>query len=296
MSLRTSIGPYQLVRLVGRGGMAEVHLAIAHGASGFSRRVAIKTLAPELAADDELTRALIHEATIAGALHHRNLVSVLGLGVDDGEYYVVLEYVDGGDLASLVEDVAMPEALALHVVHEVALGLAFLHAARDHRGLPLGIVHRDVSPANVLVSTAGDVKLADFGIAKATALADLTAAGARKGKYAYMSPEQLAGEPVAPASDQFGLAVTLVELVAGHRPFAGDTPWATMDAIRTGAPDLANVPEDVAVLARRALAVDPRDRYRSIDDVIDAIVALRASRSPVGPRELGAWVSTRVTT
>jgi serine/threonine-protein kinase len=296
MSLRTSIGPYQLVRLVGRGGMAEVHLAIAHGASGFSRRVAIKTLAPELANDVDLTRALIHEATIAGALHHRNLVSVLGLGVDDGEYYVVLEYVDGGDLASLVEDTAMPEPLALHVVHEVALGLAFLHAARDDRGLPLGIVHRDVSPANLLMSTAGDVKLADFGIAKATALADLTVAGARKGKYAYMSPEQLAGEPVAPASDQFGLAVTLVELVAGHRPFAGDTPWATMDAIRAGAPDLAGVPDDVVLIARRALAVDPRDRYRSIDDVIDAIIALRASRPSVGSRELGAWVLTRITT
>jgi serine/threonine-protein kinase len=140
---------------------------------------------------------------------------------------------------------------------------------------------------------AGDVKLADFGIAKATALADLTVAGARKGKYAYMSPEQLAGEPVAPASDQFGLAVTLVELVAGHRPFAGDTPWATMDAIRAGAPDLAGVVDDVAVVARRALAVDPRDRYRSIDDVVDALVALLASRPPVGPRELGAWVTAR---
>jgi len=276
--------------------MAEVHLAVAHGASGFSRRVAIKTLAPELADDADLTSALIHEATIAGGLHHRNLVSVLGLGVDGGEYYVVLEYVDGGDLAKLVADAPMPEPLALHVVHEVALGLAFLHAARDGRGLPLGIVHRDVSPANVLVSMAGDVKLADFGIAKATALADLTVAGARKGKYAYMSPEQLAGEPVAPASDQFGLAVTLVELVAGHRPFAGDTPWATMDAIRAGAPDLAGVPDDVAAIARRALAVDPGDRYRSIDDLIDALVAPRASRPPVGPRELGAWVLTRITT
>jgi serine/threonine-protein kinase len=290
MSLRSSLGPYQLVRRIGRGGMAEVHLAIAHGASGWSRRVAIKTLAPELADDVELTRALIREATIAGALHHRNLLAVYGLGVDDGVYYVVMEYVDGGDLASLGTP---PEPLALHVVGELALGLACLHDARDERGLPLGIVHRDVSPANVLVSTAGDVKLADFGIAKATALADLTAAGTRKGKYAYMAPEQLAGEPVAQASDQFGLAVTLVELVAGHRPFAGDTTWATMDAIRTGTPDLAGVPDDVAGVARRALAVDPAARFPSIDELRAALAGIQRSRAPVGPRELGDWVSAR---
>src|SRR5438552_2669588 len=98
--IRTAIGPYQIVRFLGRGGMAEVHLALAHGASGFSRAVAIKTLAPELAGDPELERALIREATLGGALHHRNVVAVLGLGVDDGTYYVVLEYVDGGDLAA----------------------------------------------------------------------------------------------------------------------------------------------------------------------------------------------------
>jgi len=289
MSLRSSLGPYQLVRRIGRGGMGEVHLAIAHGASGFSRAVAIKTLVPELADDAELTRALIREATIAGALHHRNLVAVLGLGVDDGIYYVVMEYVDGGDLSTYLP---LPEPLALHVVHEAALGLAFLHAARDDHGLPLGIVHRDVSPTNVLVSSTGDVKLADFGIAKATALADLTAAGTRKGTYAYMAPEQLAGEPVAQASDQFGLAVTLAELVTGRRPFAGDTPWATMDAIRTGAADLDGLADDVAALVRRALAVDPAARFASIDELRVALAAIQRSRAPVGPVELGAMIAS----
>jgi serine/threonine-protein kinase len=264
-----------------------VHLAIAHGASGFSRAVAIKTLVPELADDTDLTRALIREATIAGALHHRNLVAVLGLGVDDGIYYVVMEYVDGGDLGTYMP---LPEPLALHVVHEAALGLAFLHDARDERGLPLGIVHRDVSPANLLVSSTGDVKLADFGIAKATALADLTAAGTRKGTYAYMAPEQLAGEPVAQSSDQFGLAVTLAELVTGRRPFTGETPWATMEAIRTGAADLDGLEPDVAALVRRALAVDPAARFGSIDELRQALAVIQRSRSPVGPVELGAMI------
>ena len=285
-----TLGPYQLVRRLGRGGMAEVHLAIAHGASGFERRVAIKTLAPEHAGEPELERALIREATLAGRLHHRNLVAVTGLGVADGRYYVVMEYVDGGDLAGLLDGSPLPGSLALHIASEVALGLAHLHAVTDEHGLPLGLVHRDIGPANVLVSTTGDVKLADFGIAKATALADLTAAGTRKGTYAYMAPEQLAGEPVDAASDQFGLAVMLVELVTGHRPFAGDTPWVTMDAIRRGDADLGAMAADLAAIARRALAVAPADRYASMTELCAALTEARRSREPVGPVELGRWV------
>ena len=282
----TSIGPYQLVRRLGRGGMAEVHLAIAHGASGFARQVAIKTLAPELAGEADLERALIREALLGGALRHRNLVAIEALGVADGRYYVVMEYVDGGDLARLG---ALPEALALHVASELALGLHHLHEARDERGLPLGLVHRDVGPANVLVSTTGDVKLADFGIAKATALADLTAAGTRKGTYAYMSPEQLAGEPVDARSDQFGLAALLLELATGTRPFTGDTPWATMEAIRAGAATITAA-DDVAAVARRALAIDPRARFASMLELHAALTAILRSRPPAGAVELGAWV------
>jgi len=266
--------------------MAEVHLATCFGASGFARTVAIKTLAPELVGNAELERALIHEATLAGKLHHRNLVAVLGLGVDDGLYYVVMEYVDGGDLAGA----RLPEPLALHVVGELALGLAYLHAARDERGLPLGIVHRDVSPSNLLVSSTGDVKLADFGIAKATALADLTGAGTRKGTYAYMSPEQLAGEAVTPASDQFGLAVTLVELITGARPFSGDTPWATMEAIRAGAPQLDGLALDLESIVRIALAPDPAARFATIDALRCALDEVRRTRESAGTAELAGWV------
>jgi len=287
-----AIGPYQLVRRLGRGGMAEVHLAIAHGASGFERQVAIKRLAPELAGEPELERALIREATLAGALHHRNLVAVLGLGVHDGGYYVVMEYLDGTDLAHHL-DGPLEEPLALRIGHELALGLGYLHAATDARGLPLGIVHRDVGPANVLVSTTGDVKLGDFGIAKATALADLTAAGTRKGRYAYMAPEQLAGEPVTGAADQFGLGVTLVELVTGERPFAGETPWALRDAIRDGAA-LASLAPDLAAIAARALAFDARDRYASVDELRRELAIARRRRPPACALALGDWVRARL--
>jgi serine/threonine protein kinase len=287
-----AIGPYQLVRRLGRGGMAEVHLAIAHGASGFERRVAIKRLAPELAGDPELERALIHEATLAGTLHHRNLVAVLGLGVHDGGYYVVMEHVDGGDLAHLL-DGALPEPLALHIVHELALGLGHLHAATGARGLPLDIVHRDVGPANVLVSTTGDVKLGDFGIAKPTALADLTVAGTRKGRYAYMAPEQLAGDPVTAAADQFGLGVTLVELVAGARPFAGENPWQLRDAIHAGA-DLGRLAPDLAAIAARALAFDAAARYPSVDELRRAIADAQLRRPPASSIDLGDWVASRL--
>lgn len=286
MILRKSLGPYQLVRLLGRGGMAEVHLAIAHGASGFSREVAIKTLAPELVGHAELERALIREATIAGRLRHRNIVSVLGLGVDDGLYYMVMEYVDGGDLAGAT----LAEPLALHVVGELCLALAYLHDVRDEHGLPLGLIHRDVGPNNVLVSTTGDVKLADFGITKATALQDLTAAGARKGTYAYMSPEQLAGEPLTAASDQFGLAVTLVELITGARPFAGDTPWAIMEAMRGGEAQVAGLSPAVAAIARRALSPDPSARFATVLELRGALLPLTGADLTA---ELGHAISAR---
>ncbi|MGE0402928.1 MAG: serine/threonine-protein kinase [Kofleriaceae bacterium] len=294
MTGRVSIGPYALVRRLGRGGMAEVHLARAVGASGFERFVAIKTLAPELAGEAELERALIHEATLAGRLAHRNLVAVLDLGVADGGYYVVLEYVDGGDLATRARAHALPEPLALHVVHELALGLAYLHDARDARGLPLGIVHRDVAPANVLVSTAGDVKLGDFGVAKATALVDRTAAGTRKGRFAYMAPEQLAGAPVTAAADQFGLAVTLVELLVGHRPFPGQnadaSSWQLLDEIRTTAPVFDGVALELQPIIARALAVEARDRFASVDELRRALAVIQRTRATVGSSELAAWV------
>lgn len=289
MMIRNAIGPYQLVRLLGRGGMGEVYLGIAHGASGFSRLVAIKILAPELTGDPELEKMLIREAVLGGTIHHRNVVAVLGLGVDEGVYYLVLEYVDGGDLAAHLGGDPLAEPLALHLAHEMALGLAHLHAACDEHNLPLGIVHRDVRPGNVLVSTTGDVKLADFGVAKITARVSHTASGARKGQYRYMAPEQLAGEQVSAATDQFALAVTLAELVTGRRPFPDARPWELLALLQAG-PDLGGVTDDLRVLLLRALALDPAQRFPSVEAMRLAIAALATSRPRMGAAELGAWV------
>jgi eukaryotic-like serine/threonine-protein kinase len=289
--IRSSLGPYALVRRLGHGGMAEVFLAVAHGASGFERRVAIKVLLPELQGEPTLERALVREARIAGRLAHRNLAAVLHLGVDDGVTYVVMEWIDGGDLDTLTRARPLPLPLVLLVAEELALGLDHLHRAADDRGLPLGLVHRDVSPSNVLVSRAGEVKLGDFGIAKATALADLTG-GTRKGKYAYMSPEQLVGEPLTGASDQFALGVTLVELATGTRPFDAETPLATMDNVRRGVrPDLSALPADVAALAHRALAPAPDDRFATTEDLRQAVAAARRALPPVSLPELASWVA-----
>ena len=154
-------------------------------------------------------------------------------------------------------------------------------------------MHRDVAPANVLLSTTGDVKLGDLGLAKATALADRTAGGTRKGRYAYMAPEQLAGEAVTSATDQFGLAVMLVELVAGARPFAGESPWVLLDAIRESPREdvLARVPPDVRAIAMRALSFDPRHRYESIEAMRAELVAAQRRREPAGPHDVMALVA-----
>jgi serine/threonine protein kinase len=293
-AVATTVGPYRLERRLGRGGMAEVWLARGFGAAGFERLVALKRLVPELADEAALEQALIHEANLGGRLAHRNLVAVLGLGLDGGRYYVVLEYVDGGDLDRATRARRLPLALALYVGEELALGLDYVHQARDERGLPLGLVHRDVSPSNVLLSSAGEVKLGDFGIAKATALADRTG-GLRKGKYAYMSPELLAGAPLTGASDQFALGVTLVELITGTRPFDADTPHQTMANVATGPrPALAGVPPEVAALLTRALAVDPAARFPSMAALRVALAEARWRTCPgpaAGPADLAAWLA-----
>ena len=290
MMIRNAIGPYQLVRLLGRGGMGEVYLALSHGASGFARQVAIKILAPELTGDPELEKMLIREAVLGGTIHHRNVVAVLGLGIDEGAYYLVLEYVDGGDLAAHLDETPLAEPLALHLADEIALGLAHLHAACDERGLPLGIVHRDVRPGNVLVSTTGDVKVADFGIAKVTARMTYTASGTRKGQYRYMAPEQLAGEPVTAATDQFALAITLAELLAGRRPYPDAKPWELLELVRSG-PDLDGIAADLRAILIRALAIEPADRFASVETMRLAIAEARATRRPFGAADLAAWVS-----
>jgi serine/threonine-protein kinase len=293
MDLPRQLGPYRLVRRLGAGGMAEVFLAYAFGASGFEKPVAIKTLLPTFRGDGTFERILIEEARIGARLVHGNLVQVHDLGVSNGEYFVRMDYIDGADLAALLDDHPKVEpAIALYIVEAIATALDYLHNATDDAGRPLGLVHRDVSPSNVLLSRAGEVKLGDFGVAKATLLADITQSGARKGKYAYMSPEQIAGDAITAASDQFGLGVVLYEMLTGARPFDGASPLETMERIRAAQPpDVRVLDADVAALVSRLLARDPRSRFANADAVATAAMEARTARRAVRSRDVAAWVA-----
>jgi eukaryotic-like serine/threonine-protein kinase len=287
----STIGPYRLLQRLGAGGMAEVWLAAAHGASGFEKRVALKVLLPELRDNPRLLKLLIEEARLGARLQHRNLVQVHDLAVADGTYFLRLDYVDGADLRRLLERAQLAPELALLVAEEVVLALQYLHAACDEQGRPLGLVHRDVSPGNILLSRAGEVKLSDLGVTKATLLADVTQANVLKGKYAYMSPEQIAGEPLGSRSDQFGLGVTLMELLCGRRPFDGATPLETMERVRAAEPPgLEGLAADLQALLWRCLARDPAARFPDDEALRRAIAACRAARPAAAPIELGAWV------
>ncbi len=295
MELPSRIGPYRVVARLGHGGMAEVFKALALGASGFEKVVAIKVLREEHRGDAELERMLIDEARLGAKLAHRNLLQVHDLGVDEGVYYVRMDYVNGADLDALRRR-ALPSApLALAIAEEIALALGYVHSLTDDDGRPLGLVHRDVSPSNVLVSRDGEVKLADFGIAKATRLASNTQAAIRRGKYAYMSPEQIAGAPLSSRSDQFGFGVMLHELLLGERPFDGASPLETMDRIREAAPpDLGALDADLAAIVSTCLARDPDERFETAEALQRALGAARRLRDAAGSGDLGRWVRAHV--
>jgi serine/threonine-protein kinase len=213
------------------------------------------------------------------------------LGYADGAYYVRLDYVEGADLATLLARGRPGTPLALFVADELALALGAVHGLEDESGRPLGLVHRDVTPSNVLLSRLGEVKLADFGIAKATLLRDQTRAGVRKGTYAYMSPEQVRGGAVGPASDLFLLGITLHELLTGRRPFDGETPLETMDRIREAeVGPLTEVEESLRPVLRACLARRPEDRPVSAEALRQWLSPLRRTLPEAGPPELARWV------
>lgn len=286
------LGPYRLIKRLGQGGMAEVYLGVVYGASGFEKQVVLKVLLPELRGRGEFEHLLIEEAKLGARLGHRNLVQVHDLGLDSGTYYVRMDYIDGADLGSLLRRERPKVELALLIAEEVALALDYVHRFADDSGRPIGLVHRDISPSNLLLSRAGEVKLADFGIAKATQLAEITRGNVRKGKYAYMSPEQIENDRVTPKSDQFSVGVTLMEMCCGRRPYDGASVMETMDLIRQAAPpDLTGLPPGLQSLILRCLQRDPAGRYASADELRHHIAQLRRFLPAVTFRDLGDWVT-----
>ncbi|MEO1339459.1 MAG: serine/threonine-protein kinase, partial [Myxococcota bacterium] len=275
---------YKIVRSINRGGMAEVFEGVVQGVGTFARRVAIKRLL-HYQSPAELA-AFADEARLVAQLDHPNIVSVFDYGAVDGQPFQVLELVDGLDLKELVElgrqrTYPVPIEAALLIVAQVARALDYAHRAADSQGRELGIVHRDVTPHNILVSWAGHVKLADFGIAMAKDRGAVTEPGIVKGKLSFMAPEYLLGGAVTRLVDVFALGCVL------HFAIAGVSPYGTEEARRNGARGIAapidpSIPDDVARLVTRACHPIPEQRCSSAIDLAVAVEKTLARRAGTG--------------
>ncbi|MCC7138098.1 MAG: serine/threonine protein kinase [Planctomycetes bacterium] len=262
-----------IVRTIARGGMGQVYEAVQHGVEGFEKTVAVKTILEPFARDEAFVRMFIGEAKLAADLVHQNIVQVYHLGRGAGLLYIVMEYVDGRNLRDVLARHAeqgrrMPVELAAFVASRVCRGLEYAHTRTDAQGVPLGVVHRDVSPRNLLVTRFGEVKIGDFGVAKARSLACDGDERRRIGKYAYTSPEQARREPTDARSDLYSLGLVLWEMLTGRRPRPAELrsrdAWLAHVA-GTPVPPVESVVDDVPpMLARivdRAVAHDPAARY-----------------------------------
>jgi serine/threonine protein kinase len=296
------LGPYELGERLGLGGMAEVFVAYRAGPHGFAKKVALKRILPELAQDPRFVAMFCDEARISAPLCHPNIVQVIDFGESQGELFMAMEYVEGVSLAKLLRYVAgrrerFPLPAALFIAHEVLSGLAFAHSACDENGNPLHIVHRDVSPGNVLIGRAGDVKLADFGIVRSAYVDRRTYPGELKGKVGYMSPEQVMGVEVDPRSDLFTVGIVLSEMLIARPLFSGQNEFdiltkiyeADISAIdRYG----ADLPASVRDTLRQALAKAPADRFDDARAFADALRHIAfASQIPLDDSELVPWLS-----
>jgi len=285
-------------RRIAAGGMATVHLGRLLGAAGFARTVAIKRLHDDYARDPEFVAMLLDEARLASTIRHPNVVPTLDVVAEEDELLVIMEYVEGDSLASLqrlamASEEGIPFAFAASVVAQALHGLHAAHEARDKNGAPLRIVHRDVSPQNILVGTDGLARVLDFGIAKAASRASATGDNQLKGKTAYMAPEQLQHGSVDRRTDIFAAGIVFWELLTGRRLFLGDSSSETVERVlhepidspQRWAPD---VPTELVLVTMRALERDPEGRFASAEEMALAIEdALALPR----PKEVGAWVS-----
>ena len=265
-----TLGRYHIDQLLARGGMGEVYVGRVVGAHDFVRPIVIKVIRTELLANERIALMFVDEARIAAGLHHRNIVQIIDFDLFDGGAYLVTEYIAGCDLRTLLHHLrAAPRfEIAVAILVELATGLDAAHEARDGEGTPLNLVHRDVSPSNVLLGIHGEVKVADFGVAKARSRSYHTVSGSIKGKAPYMAPEQILGEPVDRRADVFSLGVLLFELTTRTRLYSAHANNAAMKHILEGhVPDPAerrpDYPPALTAIVRRALARHPDERYAS---------------------------------
>jgi len=263
-------GNYRLIQKIATGGMAEVWLAEQEGIEGFSRKVVVKRILPAFAQNPTFVSMFLNEARVASQLSHHNIVHINDLGERDGEYFLAMEYIHGRDLGrvmhrSLEMERWVTPGVALRMVADACAGLYYAHTREDAQGRPLGLVHRDISAQNILVSFNGSVKLVDFGIAKAANQSTGTQTGMVKGKFAYMSPEQAAGHALDARADIFSLGLVLYELLTAIRPLKRDSDLATWQAATRAEilkpSEVANVSRQLDTLVMNALAKKADDRY-----------------------------------
>ena len=294
-------GKYDLLERVNVGGMAEVWKARLRGVEGFEKILALKRILPNIAEDKEFITMFIDEAKISVQLTHANIAQTHDLGKIDDSYYIAMEYVPGKDLRALYDRARkrkqhLPVPLICYAVAKVSDALDYAHRKKDPHGVDLSIVHRDISPQNALVSYDGEVKLIDFGIAKAASKASQTQAGILKGKFAYMSPEQIRGAPLDGRSDIFALGTVLYELLTGERLFSGESDFQTLENVRNLKilpPSTFNdrIPRELEPVVLKALSRDLDQRYRHASEFgADLLRFLLMQETVFGPNDLAAYM------
>ena len=290
-------GPYKLIDRLAVGGMAEVFKAKRSGVEGFEKVVALKRILPHLSENKEFLDMFVDEAKMVAGLNHPNIVQIFDLGRIDRSYYIAMEHVHGRDLRTISKrarekGLRLPLDLSLRVVSQVCAALEYAHRKKDGQGRPMEIVHRDVSPQNILISFEGEVKLVDFGIAKAATKAGSTERGALRGKLLYMSPEQAWGRPIDRRSDVFSVGIVLYELVTGTRPFlAAGSELTILELARQcliTPPREVNprVPEALDRLIMKAVAREPEERYQDAGQLQRGLERFLRERPPVTARDL----------
>jgi serine/threonine protein kinase len=294
-------GRYLLLERIGTGGMADVFRALAREDGGIERVVAVKRLHVQLACDPGFLSMFLDEASIAARLQHPGVARILDMGRVDDDYYIALEHVHGRDLKAIFARLreraeSVPPALACAIVRDMLRALDHAHELRDDAGYSMQFVHRDISLQNVILSFAGDVKLIDFGVAKATGRSTHTVAGLVKGKFAYMSPEQLRGLPVDRRSDVFSSGVLLWEMLTGRRLFLRRNTIEMLQRVRDAqvvppSEVTDGIPPELEAIVMRALAKHADDRYQSAAEFADALDAFcHATGAVTTRRDLGMWV------
>jgi serine/threonine-protein kinase len=264
---------YRVIEKLESGGMAEVFRAESEGLQGFRKQVAIKRVLPHLSSKKKFISMFLDEARLSAQLSHSNCVQVFDIGVGDNAFFIVMEFVDGANLKSIIDHLKkhgrdFPVEAAVHISLELCKGLAYAHELTDSNGAPLHIVHRDMSPPNVLITKYGEVKIVDFGLAKANSQLEKSEPGIIKGKFSYLSPEAAMAQEVDARTDIFAVGIILWELLTGQRLFLGDTDFQTVKKVQASVvPSVSQinqrVPQDLERIIHRALARDPLQRYSS---------------------------------